>query len=450
MAQGSEITECVGSSLERAWTRALAWGGLLTAGGLVLVWLIDGHGWAVGLYVLAALVLTAAAASQLVRGCPDPVPLVIGISGAFLILQPFLPTEVVMVITALVLMSTWAGVLVIDSRRALYSYVGYMEFVILSHWTAGLLGLWPSAYSTGQGFDLSFPPAVQGGVLLGGVLMFSLIRRELQGAKELVAEKDALLSGFAQALRTPLTSVVGFASLLRDEDSPPSAEEISDFARLIWEAGTEASHTIDDLLVQTRDDIGTLNSTAERIDVGEQIQRALADLSERQKARVVIEEGTATVETDARHFRHLVRNLVASALHLSDDTVRVAVTISNGFIHTAVHYDSDHPTANQTEGIFQPYRQFEVTPGQPIELGIQLAVADRLATFIGGNLTWRARPKPAFEIALPTPPSGLLLTHPPVGTPAGNPGQPGRMLHKKTTTPHTHPLSLSAALSDTN
>lgn len=397
MTRRSDMTIGVGSPLERAWTRTLVWGGLLTAIGLVPVWLVDGYGWALGLFGLAALVLSAAAASQLVRGRPRPVSLVIRISGAFVLLEPFLPAEVALVVTALVLMSTWVGVLVIDGRRALYSYVAYMEFVILVHWTADLFDLWRFSHLRGEEFAFSFLPAVQGAMALGGVLIFSLIRRELQDANELVVEKDALLSGVAHALRTPLTSVVGFASLLRDENRSRSTEDISDWARLIWEAGTEASHTIDDFLVQARDDIGTLKTLAERIDVGDQVRRAIADLPEHHKTRVVLEDGTATVETDTRRFRHLVHNLVTSALRLSDATVRVAVTDSNGFVHTTVNYGGNHPITGQTKGIFEPYHQFEATPGQPIDLGIQLAVAARLAVFMGGKLTWRATPNPAFD-----------------------------------------------------
>ena len=228
-------------------------------------------------------------------------------------------------------------------------------------------------------------------------------RRAQAQLEELVLTKDKFLASVSHQLRTPLTSIVGFTQILKDEwdefDPPGAKAFVEDLAR----QSLELSALVEDLLVAARTQTGTIEVRLEVLDAKEEVLSTVARVPMPSRKRVVTDDlRTVYVRADGHRLRQIVRNLVSNAARYGGDTITIHL---EGQDDRAVFTVSDNGRGinrHQISEIFERYHEVNSIEGVPSSLGLGLAVSRSLARLMHGDLTYRrVNDETRFELWLP-------------------------------------------------
>lgn len=218
--------------------------------------------------------------------------------------------------------------------------------------------------------------------------MASLLEdRELQARQltEVIEEREVFLAATAHQLRTPLTAMVGFSSLLWQEaDDPQVMKEM--MAHLVGQAG-EMTHHLDNLLVSSRALTDSVLIADETVDLLHEANRAVEALAP--GSTVIIEGVKALVRADAVRVRHIVRNLLVNAQQHGGPTVTLRVTVDGTTATASVIDDGPGIPPGYEAAVFDSIRTRPRGSGSPEAAGLGLHVARLLAKMMGGDVVFR-------------------------------------------------------------
>lgn len=234
--------------------------------------------------------------------------------------------------------------------------------------------------------------------------------RERQAAG-LVRAKDEFLASVAHELRTPLTAVHVGAELLRDQHDQLDRSGVLELVEYIAGESGELAHIIEDLLIATRADIGSLTVKPEPMSVAAEVDTALQslrDVAGVERIRLGVASGRALA--DPLRFRQIVRNLVSNALRYGGPDIEISATGRAEGWQVIVSDDGDGVPESAVEAIFDPYQRSHDLKGVTESVGLGLAVARRLAEAMDGSLTYRRRlGRTEFVVTLPDAPQHLRI-----------------------------------------
>lgn len=214
--------------------------------------------------------------------------------------------------------------------------------------------------------------------------------------QEVVEAKDRFIAGISHALRTPLTSVVGFASELADHAGRLDVEDTAEFARLVLQESREVSAVVENLLVAARLESGGVSIRSESVDLAVVARDLAAGLAEPVQVR-----GTGVATADPRRVRQIVGNLLDNALRHGQGTVTVEVGGNGTGVTTRVIDEGPGVPDEAAADMFKPYWRGR-SGSQPESLGLGLSVAHGLARAMSGDLTYRRLGHlTVFELELP-------------------------------------------------
>ncbi len=258
------------------------------------------------------------------------------------------------------------------------------------------------AGSTETQFRTALPLLLLVGMLAAGFLVRAQsTRRRIVALEHLVEAKAEFIAAVSHELRTPLTAVVGFADLLRDPNADLSASDRTELMAGIAEQSDEVTAIVEDLLVAARTDIGELAVVVVPIDLRAQTAQVLETLDQGGSIAVV---GTAPKGIgDPVRVRQVLRNLITNAKRYGGDQIRVEID-SRGDTHASITIkdNGDPIPVEDRERIFQPYERAHNQPGKTGSIGLGLAVSQRLARLMGGDLTYHHESGHSnFEFSLP-------------------------------------------------
>jgi signal transduction histidine kinase len=210
-------------------------------------------------------------------------------------------------------------------------------------------------------------------------------------------------------LRTPLTSIGGFAEMLSAGYAGKLAPAASDYVGAILESVARLSKLIDDLLDLTHGDTNDVVLERERIDLGGLCRSVgesqIGPTSEKkQRLEMVIEKSAGFVVGDVRRLResveHLMRNAVAYTdegghilLRAAGDETEVTITVldngpgispeDQGMVFDRFHRAIGTPHGDAALGLGLPLtRQFVEAHGGRVELVSTLGEGTAVTLFL--------------------------------------------------------------------
>lgn len=242
-------------------------------------------------------------------------------------------------------------------------------------------------------------------------------RREAVELQRLTEEKDEFLAAISHELRTPLTAVVGMAEIL-EESTVGADSEIREYVSLLRQEGRELARLVEDLLLIGRLDAEVLPMRPERVDLRWELERIVAETHPPRRVEVsLLGEGGAWA--DPVRLRHVIRHLYMNAVRHGGDRVTIRIAEDPSQARIAVCDDGPGIPDDQLDRIFTVSSGRKDTPGGPSSLGLGLRVSKRLATVLGGDLTYRrVDAVTVFELRLPRLPETPLEERVDVGTAA--------------------------------
>ena len=271
---------------------------------------------------------------------------------------------------------------------------------------------------------------VAGGLIIAS-LLFSLLRVQLSAreqaertAERLAASeaalqranqaKDEFLATLSHELRTPMTSIMGWAQMLADQSLDPETtrtgiEAISKSARV-------QAQLIDDLLDVSRITAGKMRIEHEPVDVGRVVAAAIETVRPAAEAKgVTLTSDIAervSVNGDAHRLQQVVWNLLTNGVKFTPEGGKVEVTARADGREALIEV---RDTGQGIEPDFMPhlferFRQADSSSTRShMGLGLGLAIVHHLVELHGGTIAAESRGKgkgATFRVRLP------LLTEP--------------------------------------
>lgn len=137
--------------------------------------------------------------------------------------------------------------------------------------------------------------------------------------KELDKEKTEFVSMASHQLRSPITAIRGYSSMLTDGSFGQINPEVTEAAKVINESSQRLLGTIEDFLDITRIELGTMKYNFSDVDVLDLVKKTVEELkptAERKKIAVSVssEPGKYIVNADSGKLSQVIGNLIDNAL----------------------------------------------------------------------------------------------------------------------------------------
>jgi signal transduction histidine kinase len=234
--------------------------------------------------------------------------------------------------------------------------------------------------------------------------------RDVSDRARLERMKDEFVLTASHELRSPRTSVQGFAELLmleRDQLSDKHAETVE----IILDNTRHLVRLLNDLLDLARSDAGRLTIKPAPTGVAPLVEDAVRTMrSQTEAARQAlyseIEQGLPEVNVDRDRIRQVLVNLLTNAHEYSPEgaTIEVTAVQHNAAIEIAVSDDGPGMAEDQLEHIFERFTRGDAGLTQHVGgTGLGLAISKSLVELHGGTIGADSAPGhgSTFRILLP-------------------------------------------------
>ena len=218
-----------------------------------------------------------------------------------------------------------------------------------------------------------------------------LVIRDVTELRRLEAVRRDFVANVSHELKTPLTSIAGYAETLATEASPGTQTER--FARPILSNARRMHRLVDDLLDLSRIESGRWQPHPELVDVRELADDAWAAFADRARERriqfTVAAGDVHHIAADPDALRQVLTNLLDNALRHSPTGGRITVSLESapGGVIVSVADTGSGIAPNHLPRIFE--RFYRADPGRSREeggTGLGLAIVKHLVEAHGGRV----------------------------------------------------------------
>jgi PAS domain S-box-containing protein len=198
--------------------------------------------------------------------------------------------------------------------------------------------------------------------------------------------REDILSAVSHELRTPLTSILGFALTLEKHRETLTPETMDETVRALVDAARRLERLLSDLLDVERLRRGLVVLARERIDVGELVERVVADYPLHGR-ELHVDVHPVVAEVDRAKIERIVENLVGNAVKHTPEGSSIDVSLETRDRDLLLVVGDHGPGIpdEYKEVIFETFNRgpsiLSLTPGA----GIGLALVARFAAVHGGR-----------------------------------------------------------------
>lgn len=222
---------------------------------------------------------------------------------------------------------------------------------------------------------------------------------------DLIQTKSSFLDSVSHKLRTPLTAVLGYATLLADTDSGPAmsldeatrSSMVQDMTDQAW----DLAGIVEDLVTVGRVEIGELRVVSVPVNVAANAAQVVESIGAQRNQVAITGDCTITGVGDPARFRQIVRNLVSNALTHGRAPVVVEVFGDGNEAGLRVRDRGPGVDAHLIESIFDQYTT-GTSAAAPGRIGIGLWISRELTSLMGGRLVYaREGRETVFQVTIP-------------------------------------------------
>jgi two-component system sensor histidine kinase KdpD len=212
-----------------------------------------------------------------------------------------------------------------------------------------------------------------------------------QTAMESERLRGALLSSLSHDLRTPLSSIMGAVTSLRQLGDKMPAESRRDLLATIEEETARLSRFVSNLLDMTRLEAGALNAKRDLVDVGDAVRNAVAHARANFPGRHIEVSLTADlplVRGDATLVEQIVFNLLDNAdkyVPVGLPTEVAAFAQGRKVVISVTDKGPGIPPA-ELERVFEKFHRVAPGDGRPAGTGLGLSICRGLASAMDGSI----------------------------------------------------------------
>jgi len=228
-----------------------------------------------------------------------------------------------------------------------------------------------------------------------------VVNDELTTAKEKAEESDrlktAFLANMSHEIRTPMNGIIGFASLLDDEET--TIEQRRRYINIINANAEQLLTIISDIIDISKIEANQINITIKECNINYILDEVIAQFEavkeQKQKDEIQLiankyfDDKNANIKTDEVRLRQILTNLLSNAIKFTD----------KGFIEMGYKFDDAHFITFYTKDtgiginpenqkvIFENFRQVEDDYTRKYGgTGLGLAISKGLVNILGGDI----------------------------------------------------------------
>lgn len=229
-----------------------------------------------------------------------------------------------------------------------------------------------------------------------------------QALQQEAAQKNDLIAYLAHDLKTPLTSVVGYLSLLEEAPEMP-AEQKAKYVHITLEKALRLEKLINEFFEITRYNLHEIVLETETIDLGYMLTQ-MADefypvLKSHGNTVTVSAEENLTVVADPDKLARVFNNLLKNAIAYShpNTPIQISATLRDNAVQIAFVNTGRTIPEQRLETIFDKfYRLDDARSTNSGGAGLGLAIAKEIVTAHGGTITAKSEnQKTVFIVELP-------------------------------------------------
>jgi signal transduction histidine kinase len=217
-------------------------------------------------------------------------------------------------------------------------------------------------------------------------------------------EREQFLSIVAHELKTPLTSIQGYSSLVmsRPEAVPLLFRALEVINRQSW----RMSRLIDGMLLAVRARSNDLNFVPKQFDMSQLIVRVIDDIKPfvGEKAFSAQIQKNVLILGDEALLEEALWSLLTSASALSTNRSPVNISFANEEWRAVlvVNIDAEGASVSEMEELFQPFRSIEYRDGDSLRFATGLYLCREIVRLHNGHLlVQQVSARPEFVIDLP-------------------------------------------------
>lgn len=226
---------------------------------------------------------------------------------------------------------------------------------------------------------------------------FQALRREreaTQRLRHLDDMKNTFLEAVSHDLRTPLTSILGFALTLEGAGPELRPDEALDLVARIAVNARKLERLLGDLLDLDRLQRGIIAPQRRPTDLAALVARAVDETDDETGHAILTEIADGSFSIDAAKVERIVENLLSNAVRHTPPGTQIWVRAERceGGVSISVEDAGPGLPADLRDAVFEPFRQ---APGSSSEhspgVGIGLSLVRRFAELHGGRAWLEAR-----------------------------------------------------------
>lgn len=230
--------------------------------------------------------------------------------------------------------------------------------------------------------------------------------RRFKKAKEKAEKADNLKSAFlanmSHEIRTPMNSIIGFSSLLENEDLSP--EKRQEYIRLIRVSGHLLLNLIDDIIDISKIEADQLNLFFSSCQVSGLLEEVFATYYQdatlqSKKIKLQLEVGhdvtQMNVITDKLRVKQVIGNLISNAIKFTESgSIKFGAYLQeDGFLRFYVTDTGIGIPPESLEVIFERFRKIESDRSRLYRgAGLGLTISKKLVEMLGGHIWAESSP----------------------------------------------------------
>ncbi|MNS19899.1 Non-motile and phage-resistance protein [compost metagenome] len=223
-------------------------------------------------------------------------------------------------------------------------------------------------------------------------------RAELEKAQEVDKLKNTFASSVSHDLRTPLTSIMGYAEFLEDEIGGPLTAQQHGYVIQIMRGAKRLEHLVDDLLDFARIDAGTFHLRREPADLAAEIQEVTESLGPQiDEAGLTLAiapiEDPLVAPMDTARIQRVLFNLLHNAIKFTPTggTITVRARREGDSIRCEVIDTGIGIAEDQIPKLFQRFSQLK-SGSEKGGTGLGLSICRAIVDAHGGDIGVKSAP----------------------------------------------------------
>ncbi|WP_282137154.1 sensor histidine kinase [Rossellomorea aquimaris] len=229
--------------------------------------------------------------------------------------------------------------------------------------------------------------------------------------KQMIMTREEWISGLSHDLKTPLSSISGYAHMLESAAYKWSKEETMEFAGIINEKSEYMRELLDDLTLTYRLKNQALPISKERTEMNEIVRRTVIQYINDQAnsdKELLFEpyDGSLYAEVDSKWFQRILDNVLANATHYNPSGTRITVSLQSIEHHLIVITILDNGKGMDTETLdklFQRYYRGTSTTKTTSGSGLGMAISKQLIELHGGSINVTSAPGKGTKVRIIVP-----------------------------------------------